>query len=526
MIAEVSRRRIIVNCASAVTESIFNVAVLFWLNQYLVKRISPEEYSLYPVLASVMVFVPFLSTVLTSGLGRYLAEAHAQQDDRRITQIISTMFPLLLGVSVALLAAGLAFTLHVDRVLTISPGRVSTARFMMFLLFFEVFVRLTLAPFTCGLYVMQRFVLLNTLSVCNVIVRSVLLVGLLFSAGPAVLWLVVATVTADVSTVLITTAISVRLLPALRFRLSEIRWELVGVLTSFGFWNMVMFLAYLIRKSADPLVLNKLATPRDVTSFYLGNLPDNQIETLTQKAMVPLLPAMIAFHAKGQQESMRSVYVRGGRYSLWAVLFFVVPLLVYREDFWSLYLGETYALYRDASAVMALLFARYWLSSPNDMVYKVAHAKGEVRPIAVRCIMTALFNLALTLFLVGFLKMGAVGSAAGTLLAILIWEPLVFWPYGLRLVGVCFAEWARETIWPGILPAVTSGVFMLGVRGLLVPHNWLGLVAEMGVGCSVYLMVLVFFCLKQDEAQTLLQIVARGREMLLATSGVSKGSEF
>ena len=66
---------VLINSASSLVTRMLSISVLIWLQQYLLKRITPEEYSLLPVLYSVMMFAPLITTILISGLGRYIAEA-------------------------------------------------------------------------------------------------------------------------------------------------------------------------------------------------------------------------------------------------------------------------------------------------------------------------------------------------------------------------------------------------------------------------------------------------------------------
>ncbi len=127
MIPRLGKRLLLVNTASGVLERLVSAFVLVWLYQYLVKRISPEEYSLYPILSALLVFVPPLLSVLTSGLARYIVEAAAQSDDRRVTQICSTMVPLHIAGALALTAIGGLLTAYVGVVLNIVPERISDA---------------------------------------------------------------------------------------------------------------------------------------------------------------------------------------------------------------------------------------------------------------------------------------------------------------------------------------------------------------------------------------------------------------
>lgn len=503
MIVEL-KKRLLRNSASGILERLVNVFVFLWLQQYLVKRISPEEYSLYPVLMALLLFVPPLTTVTVSGLLRYVVEANARGDDRWVTQMVSTMFPIFLGVSTALLAIGGLFTLHIGSVLNIAPQQIFEAQIMMILLTFSVSLGLALAPFSIGLYVKERFVLLNFFQLCHTLIRLVLLFSLLIGAGAKVLWVVVATVTADVAILLLTTGLSRRVLPTLKFRLKEIRWELVKVLGGFGFWSMVGHVAHMIRTASDPLILNKLGTPVNVTCFYLGALPDTHIEATLRKATAPLQPTMVVLQSQGKSPTLQDFYLRAGRYCLWAALFLAVPLVIFRHELWSLYLGSSYGLYADAATVMGLLLARYWIVYPNEiMISMVAQATNQVRPLAIRAVLGACLNVAVTLYLVGALKMGAVGSALATVLIAIIWEPIIMWRFTLRLLDLSFAKWFRETICPGILPATIAGFLIVALKTFSPADSLLKLGILVVCGCIVYLSVLIAFCLRPDERREL-----------------------
>ena len=53
----ISKKLVLVNAFSGVAARVINIGILLWLYQYLLKKISVEEYSLYPVLMSSIVFL-------------------------------------------------------------------------------------------------------------------------------------------------------------------------------------------------------------------------------------------------------------------------------------------------------------------------------------------------------------------------------------------------------------------------------------------------------------------------------------
>jgi len=512
----ISKRLVLINSASSLATRFVNVAVLVWLQQYLLRRISPEEYALYPVLLSVMTVLPLVSFALTSGLRRYVVEAYAVGDEERVTQIVSTMLPVLAGTAAVILAAGWVFSWHVDRVLTITPQRLWDARIMMALMVFGFAMGLALSPFEVGLYVRQRFVLANLIMIGGELVRIALLFALLFGVSARVLWVVVASVSARLSALLITQAISRRLVPALRFRRNALRWATVKELTRFSAWSFVSQIAGAIRTGSGPIILNKLATATDVTCLYLGAMFQRQIQQAVQPIWTPLEPALTAMHATGDRARLARTYLRGGRYALWAALFLAVPLIVYRRELMLLYVGSRYL---QAATVMGLLLLGFPLTYGNVMLLRLAYATAQPGPVARRQIALQLVSLGLALYFVGVRGMGAVGCALAALLAAAILQPALMWPLGLRMAGVPFTTWARQTLGPGLLPAVAGLGVWIALERLIQPTGWVPLGVCAGLGATCYVVVLFSLALKPYERDELRQALGLVRSRLGALLG-------
>ena len=496
---EISKRLLLVNSASNIGTRIISATVLIWLNQYLLRRIAPEEYALYPVVSAVMVFFPLMTCVLTAGIGRYAIAAYAQGDARRVTQIVSTMFPLTLAAGVLVMALGGVFTWYIDHILTIAPGRVWEARAMMAMNIFAFAVSVSLVPLGSGFHIRQKFLLLNSLDLSREVLRLILLFVLIFGLGTRVLWVVAATASANLVYTLVSRMVSRRLVPALRFQFSEIRWNMVRELTSYGGWSLLGLLADNIRRASDPLVLNKLTTSVAVNAFSVGNMPNTLTLDVSSRLLAPFMPQLTAMYATGDRDRLRNTFLRGGRYALWASLFVSAPLMVFCQEVIQVYLKERATMYAAAAPVMLLLLASLPFGYGVVMLSNLAIASAKIRPWTTRLVGLQLFNLGLTIYLVGWLKMGAVGSALGTFVTHALGWPLLVWPLAMRLTGISFGRWLRETLGPGLAPALAALPLWLLLKYMVHPASWLGLGLCAAAGLAVYTVVLFVFCMQPAD---------------------------
>jgi len=463
------------------------------------------------VLAAAMVFLPLVSTVLTSGLGRYIVEAYAKDEQHKVVQIVSTMFVLLLGAGLAILAGGLVFAWNVHHVLTVPLERLWDARIMMALMVCSFVIRMVLAPFQVGLYVRQKFVLSNLIALCQQLLRIAFLFVLLFGVSTRVLWVVVATVSANICGILVMVAISRRLVPVLVFRRSEFHWPVAREVTSFGGWILLARLAQMIRTSSHPIVLNKLATPFDVTCFHLGSMPVNHIQGLSSVVQRPLMPPLTAMHAAGSKDRLGSAYLRGGRFGLWMTLFISIPIMVYSREAVTLWVGNEFLT---AATVMILRLAMFPAVYGNMMMAGVAIATANVRPYAVRSLLLQTVTLLLTLYLVGVWGMGAVGCALSNLVVLVFLYPAVNLPFMLRLADVSFRRWLRETVLPGWLPGISGAAVWILLKMTVRPSSLLGVAGFVACGMVIYGLVLLAFCLQPQDRRDLRRMLAAVRPRL------------
>lgn len=495
----ISKKLVFINSASSIVTRLFSVTVLIWVQQYLLKRISVEEYSLLPVIYSMIIFLPFFTMILTSGVKRYVLEAYVNNEDERITQIVSTMFPLFCLGSIFLISVGGTMAWNIDVILRIEPKYVDDARLMLIMVISLAALRVPMEAFSSGLYVQQRFVLQNLIKISSEVFRMTLLFTLLLGVSVSIISVVVATVAAGVVEIVALFIVSRRLVPSQRYDRSQFCWSVVKELTKFGGWSSLYGFSGMIRKFADPIILNRFSTSLDVTCFHLGSLVPNRLEVMVNQSFVgSVSPVVVGLHAENQDEKLKRVYLRLGRFALWGVLIVIAPFLVHYEQIVTLYVGETYF---SAGMVMFLLLACYPIVYGNILHTSLANAKKLMRSLAIRETVSAVVNILLTLLLVGYYQMGAIGAATATFIVYGLGSILLFWPFGKSMVGATWAEVWGEILLPGLMPFFSALLVMIAFVMFYPVETWTGIVVNTLLGALVYIVVIWLFAKDIDKSQ-------------------------
>ena len=508
----ISAKLLTVNSISGLLVWVLKTAVLFGLQRYLLLRVSVEEYSLFPVMASIMMLAELVRPLLIGGISRFIVDADVRGDQRRMTQITSTMFIVQAVAAVALLGLGFLLTRYIDRLLQIDPRFLRDARLMLGLMVFSFAFRLSTVALESGLYARQRFVLMNGLELASVVLRIGLIVLFFTLADVRVLWVTVAAEAANILVHMVQLVISRRLIPALRVSWREIEWSQVRELMTFSFWTFLQTAAYRAAVSFHPLILNRLAGPFEVTVYHIGTLFKRQIEAMLHRLTAPITPSLIGLNATNEHDRLRNAYYRYGRYYIWANVMLVLPLVIYRRELISVYVGSHYMA---AATVMALMFMATFVSLGNDALYQMVVALGRMRAVALASVALNILNIGLALYLVGVLQLGAIGSALGASIVAVTVQPLVELLIAHRLLGIRPGAWLRQTVLPGFLPALGGAMVWVGIRRLDTPDSWLKLFVYSAAGGVVYI-ALVLLVFHKTERGVLEKFRKRRRRQLPA----------
>jgi O-antigen/teichoic acid export membrane protein len=489
---ESSVRRYGINAVSSVGTRILQLTVLVWVNQFLLKRIEPQEYSLYPLVLSLMVFAEIFRTIFTAGIGRYIVEADSCDDDSKVTRIVSSMFPVLVLLAALIALVGGLAAWQLEHILNIEPAYLLEARMMLLLLVSSFCLNVVAAPFTEGLYARQRFVALNLIGLGSEVVKNLILLALLFGVSAKVIWLVVSSISAGIGALLIQIVMTRRIMPAIRFRKEYFSIEVVKTLTGFGAWTTIGGISSLVSSTVPALLLNRFGSAVDVTAFHLGRLSDVHLRGLIGAAGAPAQPALTMIYATRGGGALTELYNRGGRYYLWVALVLVGPLMVFGKPIIELYVG---ARYQQAADVIFLILGIYPFLWASAMFFQVAHAMGKVRTYYICDILIQILAMAGLLYAVAYRGLGAWGAAMALALAHGGIHLLLVWPAGLSLVGGTWKSFARQTLVPGLLPFAAALAACYSFRSLIEVNSWLMVGLGSLISLAFYSVVLLLFCL-------------------------------
>jgi len=498
----ISRKLVLVNMASSVFTQVFSLAVLIWLQPYLLKRISPEEYSLLPVVTSIMGFAPLISALFISGIGRFLVEAYAEGKAEEVTNIFSSIMPVIAIIGLIILVAGTGFSFRIDSFINVSREYRSDAMLMMLLLVGAFVINFWSMPFFAGFAIKQAFVLQNFISCLVELLRLSLLLFLILGLGAHVIWVVVAYFVSMLIGSAAKVFVSKKLVPQLKIKKNQIDFKRIKKIFSFGSWMFVGQIAEQIRKCAQPIMLNWWSTPLDVANFHLGSLFNRQLDNFLPLLLQPIQPVLIALHVKRDINQLKSLFFSVNKYLMWVLLLVMVPLFLFGEQLFVFYVGPNFMI---AAHVMSFLIVSKVIELSLYMIWRIAPAVNQIRTISIFSLIIQFANIVLSFVLIKYYYLGAVGSSIAVCCSIVIGSLFLILPVSMIIVKFSVLEWIKNTFLPGVLPAIFAGIVWLVIFQY---HNSnLTGMAFGALGAVPVYFLLCFLCMNNRDKAMLAQII-------------------
>jgi O-antigen/teichoic acid export membrane protein len=467
------------NTASNLVGQVLVLATWFALTPFIVHELGASKYGLWVLVASLVAYGDLLDLGVGTAVTKYVAEHRTRGESDEASALIATALRIYAAVGMVVIAASIPFALVFPDLFGIAGPMRDDARWVVFLTGVALGVKLPAATAYAILRGLQRFDLVNVISVCATLVQAASTAAVLL-LGWGVVGLAALAVPLTLLTQIPMQIVIRRVAPDLRFGWRGAQRRLVSTVASFSFALFVSNSAGVVKTKTDEVVIAGALPLASVAPYSIARRLSELPTILTYQFVRVLLPLASELHGARQAERIRALYVASMRVTLALFIPVATALMVLAGPFLDAWVGPRYAGDADVAVILlaaAMLDMAMWPAA------SLLQGTNGHRLLAIFGSASALLNLGLSIALVR--SVGVVGVALGTLVAAAL-EVAVVVPFAMRRYAIPAGTMVREALVPGLLPAVPSVALVLALRAALGPSTLVSVILVGAAGGVVY----------------------------------------
>ncbi len=483
--------RALKNIASSWGGLTVNIAVGFFLSPFILHRLGDEAFGLWILIFSLTGYYGIFDFGIRSSLVRYVSKFQATGDKDQLARLVNTSLFSYTCLGIILAVPTVLGSFYVDRLFHIPPGFLKDARILFLMVGSSLALGFPLGVSGGILEGLQAFYLINWTNIVSTLVRAVLIVYVL-RHGLGLLSVALITVSLPLITAAVRALIAQRLL-AIPYGWRYVDRESLRQVVNYGSVTFVIIVAAQLRFKTDAVIIGTFLSAAAITHFSIGaRLVDYAAEVVSSLAQV-FTPMSSHFHATGDYNQLRRIFVSGNRACALVMFPMAVVLVVMGKSVIEAWVGPRYV---SSYIVLLIVLIPATLYQAQSTSNRILFGMSLHKSLAYVVLMEGIANVILSIVLVR--PLGIVGDAIGTAIPMLC-TALFFLPRHMcRQLGVPVRKFLVEAYaYPAIL-CVPLVLVLVVMQRFFYAHRYPQLVLNLLAGLAAYGVGVLWFVLTRE----------------------------
>ncbi len=462
------------------------------LTPYMILKLGDSEYGLYTLIGSLIAYISVLDLGLSNTIVRFVSKYRALDDKKGEENFLATTMLIYGAIAAVVIILGIGLYFNLDSVFKkLTPIELEKAKIMFTILIFNLAITLPGGAFTAICSAYEQFVFPRALNIVKYIIRSVMLVAVLFWGGDSVSIVILDTI----MNILVIGLGAFYVLKKLKvkFHLYSFESPLIKQIFAYSIWIFIFAIVGQFQWRAGQIILGIVSGTTAVAIYGVGIMLGTYygaFSTAISGVFLPRATKMSVLNAS--KEELTTMMIRIGRFSFITLLMILGGFLLYGRQFVHLWVGDTY---QQAWTIALIIMFSYTLPLVQSFANSMLEAQSKFSfkalvYISLIVIGTIAGGLSVKRFgLIGLI----VGSTSGWILSQIIMNF-----YYQRKMNLDIPRFFKELL-AKLLPTFIV-ILAIGYAIDFIPgHNWLNLLIKIICFTSVFGLFMFKFGMNKSE---------------------------
>lgn len=313
--------------------SLFTSRVIF-------NALGVDNYGIYNVVGSVIVFFSFLNNGLSLATKRYITAELANGDE--VSQGKNFSLAMLAHIYIALIVLVLAETIGlwaVNSLLKIPTDRMFAANVVYQLSVFSAVVGIIQSPYGSAIVAHEKMSVYAYFSIFDVIFKLLIVFAVKWIVGDKLIIYGLLLFFVCIANFVIYYIYCRRVFPQYCFKTPKERSGLRGMFGYMG-WSLAGQGMVVLTNQGVTMLINVFVGVAVNAAMGISNTITNIVSQFVSNFQVAFNPQITKYYVAGDTQNLNQLIYRASRYSSFLVLIFLIPIIFQADTFLSLWLGD------------------------------------------------------------------------------------------------------------------------------------------------------------------------------------------
>jgi O-antigen/teichoic acid export membrane protein len=463
------------------------------LTPFTIRMLGDAEYGLYLLMGSIIGYMTVLDFGLTNTIVRYVAKYRAENDRMGEERFLATAMLIYLAIAFLIVVIGALIYVNLNLIFSksLTAEELIKAKIMFLILIFNLAIALPGGAFGAICNGHEHFVIPRAVTVGRYILRSAMLVGILWLGGKAISIVILDTCMNITAIIVNANHVANRI--KIKISFSNIDTSLIRKIFSYSIWIFVFAIVGQFQWRTGQVVLGILSGTKAVAIYGVGVMLGTyygSFSTAISSLFLPRATKMIA--TLSTADELTDMMVKIGRLSLIVLFYILGAFILFGRDFIFLWVGEGY---HDAWFVALALMFGYTTPLVQSFANSILEARALLSFKALLYLGVIALGTVVGALLVN--NYGVAGMVVGSVAAWLV-SQIVMNVYYSKVLKLNVFRFFRD-LYSRILLAFLFVMIVCSFAGFHGRVGWGYLIVNVSIYSAVYVVVMFRFGMNTFE---------------------------
>lgn len=299
-----------------------------------------DNFGIYNVVGSIIVFFVFINQGLTTATRRYITTELVQGTPESQRNVFNLAFGAHILIALIILVLGETIGLWaVNSMLNIPDDRMFAANVVYQLSVFTAIVSVMQTPYTAAITAYEKMKIYAYLSIYDILLKLAIAFGVLYITGDKLIIFAVLLCIGTSSVMFVNHLYCHYSFPMCRF-VRPYNRSLLKEMFSYMGWNLGSQLMVILTNQGVTVLVNMFFTVAANAAMGVSNQITNIVNSFVTNFQVAFNPQITKQYASKNWNDLNDLAIRSSRFSSFLVLIFMVPICCQIKNFLGIWLGN------------------------------------------------------------------------------------------------------------------------------------------------------------------------------------------